>query len=53
MLAGRGIKGRYIANELAITEGTVKWYMQQIFDKLNVRNRAEAVVRAHELGFIP
>ena len=53
ILAGRGIKGRYIANELAITEGTVKWYMQQIFDKLNVRNRAEAVARARELGFIP
>lgn len=53
VLASRGIKGRYMAAQLGITEGTVKWYMQQIFDKLNVRNRPRAVERARELGILP
>ena len=52
-LVGKGIKGCFIAAQLDITEGTVKWYMQQIFDKLDVRNRSEAVERARELGFVP
>ena len=53
VLASRGIKGRYIAAQVGITEGTVKWHMQQIFDKLHVRDRPSAVQRARELGILP
>ena len=53
VLASRGIKGRYIAAQVGITEGTVKWHMQQIFDKLNVRDRPRSVERARELGILP
>lgn len=49
----KGIKGRFVAAQLELTEGTVKWYIQQIFDKLNVRTRSEAVARARLLGLIP
>lgn len=52
-LVSQGIKGRFIAAQLCITEGTVKWYMQQIFDKLDVRTRVDAVKRAREFGFVP
>ena len=52
-LVSKGLKGRYIAAQLGITEGTVKWYLQQIFDKLDVRTRDGAVARAREIGVIP
>jgi LuxR family maltose regulon positive regulatory protein len=35
-----------------MTEGSVKWYMQQIFDKLGTRSRVQAVERARKLGLI-
>src|SRR6185312_6490396 len=41
-----------IANRLGLTEGTVKWYLQQIFDKLGVRKRSLAVDRARRFGII-
>lgn len=42
-LVSGGLQNREIAARLGITEGTVKWYMQQIFTKLGVRRRAQAV----------
>jgi len=30
----------------------VKWYMQQIYDKLGVRRRPQAVLRARQLGIL-
>ena len=41
-----------IAQELYLTVGTVKWYIRQIYRKLRVRNRVQAVVRARELSLI-
>lgn len=37
---------------LGLTEGTVKWYLQQVFDKLGVRKRSLAVDRARRFGII-
>ncbi|MCP5400294.1 MAG: helix-turn-helix transcriptional regulator [Sphingomonas sp.] len=45
-----GLRNREIGDRLGLTEGTVKWYMQQIFDKLGVRRRSQAVLRARVLG---
>lgn len=39
-----------IARDLALTVGTVKWYAQQIFNKLGVSDRQAAVARAQSLG---
>ena len=41
-----------IARTLGMTEGTVKWYMQQVFLKLDVRRRSTAVRRARQFGML-
>ncbi|MEV5845425.1 LuxR C-terminal-related transcriptional regulator [Streptomyces sp. NPDC051985] len=51
-LAARGMPYRAIADTIELTEGSVKWYMQQIFDKLHVRRRFDAIEKARVLGFI-
>ena len=51
MVSG-GLRNREIGDRLGLTEGTVKWYMQQIYDKLGVRRRPQAVMRARQLGIL-
>jgi LuxR family maltose regulon positive regulatory protein len=51
-LIAQGMQNGEIAKQLSLTEGTVKWYIQRIFDKLGVRRRALAVKRAYRLGII-
>jgi LuxR family maltose regulon positive regulatory protein len=48
----QGLMNKQIAAELGLTVGTVKWYMQQIFAKLNVSRRAQAIHKAQQLGFL-
>lgn len=47
-----GMRNREVAERLGMTEGSIKWYMQQIFDKLGTRSRLQAVERARKLGLI-
>ena len=49
-LVAVGKRNREIATELGITEGTVKVYLNAIFDKLGVANRTELAIRATEEG---
>ena len=49
---GDGLSNREIAERLTVALSTVKWYTRQIYNKLGVNNRGEAVVRAQELGFL-
>lgn len=51
-MVGGGLRNREIGDRLGLTEGTVKWYMQQIYDKLGVRRRPQAVTRARQLGVL-
>lgn len=44
----RGLTNREIAEELVITEGTAKWHVHNIYQKLDVSSRAEAIARAYE-----
>ena len=44
----KGLRNREIANELGVTEGTVKVYLHAIFEKLGVGNRTELAIRADE-----
>lgn len=48
-LVRRGMRNREIAEELGVTEGTVKVYLHALFDKLGVDNRTELAMRASEL----
>jgi len=41
ILLRRGLRNKQIANEMGITEGTVKIYLFRLFHKLDVRNRFE------------
>ncbi len=51
-LVEQGMMNKQIAANLGLTVGTVKWYMRQIFQKLDVRRRAQAIHRAKHLGFL-
>ena len=44
----RGLRNREIAEQLGVTEGTVKVYLHAVFDKLSVKNRTELAIRADE-----
>jgi LuxR family maltose regulon positive regulatory protein len=48
----RSMLYKEIADRLGLTEGSVKWYMQQIYSKLGVRRRLRAVEKARALGYV-
>jgi predicted ATPase/DNA-binding CsgD family transcriptional regulator len=52
-LLAAGLSDAAIAAELVLSVGTVKWYNRQIYDKLDVRSRTQAVARAAELALLP
>jgi len=47
-LIEKGLNNKEIAEQLNLTEGTVKVYNHTIFQKLQVKNRTQAIVRAKE-----
>lgn len=49
-LLGGGLSNREIASELWISESTVKTHVTRLFTKLELRDRAQAVVLAYESG---
>jgi LuxR family maltose regulon positive regulatory protein len=51
-MASAGLPNREIAQRVGMTEGSVKWYMQQIFNKIGIRKRAGALERARSLGLL-
>ena len=51
-LIARGSANKEIAAELVITESTVKTHVANIFHKLNVNHRTEAVTHALQRGII-
>jgi PAS domain S-box-containing protein len=51
-LAARGNTGREVAAELTISRATVKTHFENIYDKLQVSDRASAVAAALRLGVI-
>jgi DNA-binding NarL/FixJ family response regulator len=51
-LAGRGLSNSELAEALVLSEATVKTHVARIFTKLNLRDRAQAVVVAYEAGLV-
>jgi predicted ATPase/DNA-binding CsgD family transcriptional regulator len=49
-LIDEGLSNRDIARQLVVTLETVKWYNKQIYGKLGVHTRTQAVAKAREAG---
>jgi two-component system nitrate/nitrite response regulator NarL len=47
---GQGLSNKAIARRLGISAHTVKYYLEAVFQKLEVKSRAEAVTRGLRLG---
>ncbi|MEO0398701.1 MAG: LuxR C-terminal-related transcriptional regulator [Pseudomonadota bacterium] len=47
-----GLTNRQIGDTMGMTEGTVKWYLQKIYDELGVRKRKLAIEKARQLGLL-
>ena len=51
-LVNLGLTNQQVSEKLGITVSTTKWYLTQMFSKLNVRNRTQAIARARQLGLL-
>ncbi len=47
-LVRKGLRNREIADQLGVTEGTIKVYLHAVFEKLGVSSRTELAIRADE-----
>jgi ATP/maltotriose-dependent transcriptional regulator MalT len=50
-LAESGNPTKELADELNVSQGTLKWHLHNIYDKLNVKNRTQAINKAKKLGY--
>uniref|UniRef100_UPI0030D89F09 LuxR C-terminal-related transcriptional regulator n=2 Tax=Pseudomonas sp. EL_65y_Pfl2_R95 TaxID=3088698 RepID=UPI0030D89F09 len=50
--AAQGMSNEEIGQQLTLALGTVKWHLHNIYEKLKVRNRTQAIRRARELGML-
>ena len=48
-LVAEGLSNKEVGRKLDLQEKTVKYYMSTVFQKLNVRNRVEAALKARDL----
>jgi ATP/maltotriose-dependent transcriptional regulator MalT len=51
-LIAQGASNQEVAAKLILAVSTVKWYINILFEKLDVHSRTQAVARARELGLL-
>lgn len=51
-LIGDGLSNQAIADRLVLSHGTIRWYTQQIYGKLGVQSRTQALARARSLQLL-
>ncbi len=47
-----GCSNKEIAEQLFVTVATVKWHIRQVYQKLHVRSRVQAIMRARDLHLV-
>ena len=47
-LVGKGMRNKEVAQELGLTEGTVKVWLHRIYEKLGISNRTELAILTHD-----
>jgi LuxR family maltose regulon positive regulatory protein len=52
-LIAEGLSNQEIAQRLFLSLATVKWHTSNIYGKLGVKNRTQAVAKARSLGILP
>lgn len=52
-LIAEGLSNEAIAHRLVLSLPTIKWHTSNIYGKLGVKNRTEAVYKARTLGILP
>jgi two-component system, NarL family, response regulator LiaR len=50
ILMGQGHSNQQIADELFVSTNTVKTHTSRLFEKLEVKNRTQAILKAQEMG---
>jgi DNA-binding CsgD family transcriptional regulator len=48
----KGLSNKAIAEKLFISESTTKTHLSNLFTKLNVSNRSQAIIRSNELNLV-
>jgi len=51
-LIALGMSNRAIAGQLVIAETTLKWHVRNLYTKLHVKSRTQAVAKARKMGLI-
>ena len=51
-LLSEGLPNKVIAENLLVSLGTLKWHLHNIYSKLLVKNRTQALLEAKKLGYI-
>jgi LuxR family maltose regulon positive regulatory protein len=47
-----GLSNREIAERMVVAVGTVKTHLHNVYGKLGVQNRAQAIIKAQELNLV-
>ena len=47
-----GLSNKDLAERLSVSTNTVKWHLRNIFEKLQINNRMQAVAVARQLGLV-
>lgn len=51
-LIAEGFSTREVAQQLFLSTGTIRWYLNQIYSKLAVHSRIQAITRARNLKLL-